>query len=70
MNEKTPLDDQAMIAEALRRMKSNEPGIQAAKVEQFLENLNDTWDKAGTLSEDQIRQMFRQFVAEAKHVSG
>lgn len=70
MNENPPMDDKAMIAEALRRMKSNEPGIPATKVEHFLEKMNDTWDKAGALSDDQIRQMFRQFVAEAKHVSG
>lgn len=70
MTEKTEQDDAAFIAEALRRMKSKEPGIPAAKVEQFLQKLNDTWDQAGTLSEEEVRRMFKQFVAEAKHVPG
>lgn len=68
MNENTTPEDQAMIAEALRRMKSSERSVPAAKLEQFLKKLNKTWDDAGTLSEAEIRRMFKEFVDEAGHV--
>ena len=67
MNDKNA-DDQALILEALRRMKSGKPGIPAAKVRDFLHQLNAEWDQAGSMSEEQIRERFQRFVAEAAHV--
>ena len=68
MNEPTALDD-PMVVEALRRMKSKKPGIPAARVREFLNNLQTEWDQAGALPPDRIREMFQRFVAEASHVS-
>ena len=68
MNEKTEHDDEATLAEALRRMKSDKPAIPAAKVREFLNKLNDEWDRAENLPPEQIREMFRAFVAEVTHV--
>jgi GTP cyclohydrolase I len=69
MSEKTSHDDEAMIAEALRRMKSNKPAIPAKKVREFLNRLNEEWDRAEDLTPERIREMFERFVAEASHVS-
>ena len=67
MNDNTA-DDQAMIAEALRRMKSGKPGIPGSKVIEFLHQLNAEWDQASVMSEEQLREKFERFVAEAPHV--
>lgn len=69
MSEKMEHAERAFIAEALRRMKAEKPGIPGAKVQQFLRKLNEEWDRLGQLSEEQIRGLFHQFVAEAHHVS-
>ncbi len=68
MNENSLNDEQAMIAEALRRMKSKKPGIPGEKVQAFLNKLQVEWDQAGELTEEQIRERFQRFVAEASHV--
>ena len=70
MSEKTRIDDQAFIAEAVRRMKSSKPGIPGHQVQAFLKKFDEEWDRAGELSEAQIREMFNRFIAEANHVSG
>jgi len=62
-------NDEAMIAEVLRRMKESKAAIPAEKVREFLNKLNEEWDQAGNLPEERIRQMFERFVAEASHVS-
>jgi len=68
MNENARNDDEAMLAEALRRMKSDKPAIPAEKVREFLNKLDEDWDRAKELSPEQIRQAFQRFVAEAPHV--
>jgi hypothetical protein len=68
MSEKTPRDDEAMLAEALRRMKSKKPAIPAEKVRAFLNKLNEEWDRAEDLPPERIQELFQRFVAEASHV--
>jgi len=68
MNEKSSMDDQAMIAEALRRMKSKKPGIPGEKVQVFLSKLQAELEQNGGLTDEQIREKFQRFVAEASHV--
>jgi hypothetical protein len=63
MNEKTLHNDEAMLAEALRRLKSNKPAIPAEKVREFLNKLNEVWDRAENLPAERVREMFQRFVA-------
>jgi D-mannonate dehydratase len=69
MNDKSR-DDQAMITEALKRLKASKPGIPGDKVQQFLKKLQADLDLPKGLSTDEIRERFQRFVAEAAHVSG
>jgi hypothetical protein len=64
------LDEKAMVAEALRRLRSSKPGIPGAQVQQFLKSLQAKMDSPAGLTGDQIRERFQRFVAEAAHVSG
>lgn len=68
MTENASLEDKAAIEEALKRLRSHKPGIPGDKVRQFLAKLNEEWDQAGELSNEQVKEMFERFIAEASHV--
>ena len=69
MSERMSGEDQAMVVEALRRMKVGKPGIPGDKVIEFLRKLDTDWDQLGAdMTEVKIREMFQRFVAEAAHV--
>ena len=69
MNDDTSTNEQAIIAEALRRMKSRKPSIPGDKVQAFLAKLQIELNQANALTDEQIRERFQRFVAEASHVS-
>jgi hypothetical protein len=68
MNVDPSTNDPAGIEEALRRMKANGPGIPGERVQAFLTRLQAELDRGATLTDEQIREKFQRFVAEAPHV--
>jgi hypothetical protein len=68
MTENASLEDKAAIEEAIRRLRTQKPGIAGEKVRQFLTKLDEEWDQAGELPKERVKEMFERFVAEASHV--
>jgi hypothetical protein len=60
MNKNVSLDDQAMVAEALRRMSSERGSIPADKVKQFLAKVGKEMERSGGLTKDHVEQHLRE----------
>ena len=60
MSEKTIPNEEAIIAEALRRRKLNEPGIPAEKMRIFRKLLGAEIERTGTLSREFADQLLQK----------
>jgi hypothetical protein len=60
MNEKIVSNEQAIIEEALRRRRLNEPGIPSEKVKRFKAMLGEEIERTGKLSQEYVDHLLQQ----------
>jgi hypothetical protein len=60
MNEKIVVNEQAIIEEALRRRRLNEPGIPSEQVKKFKAMLGAEIERTGTLTQEYVDQLLHQ----------
>lgn len=53
-------NEEAIIAEALRRRKLKEPGIPAAKMKVFRKLLRQEYEQTGTLNRENVERLLQQ----------
>lgn len=60
MNEKTVLNEQAIIEEALRRRRLNEPAISSEKMKKFKALLGQEIERSGIIDRESVDQLLKR----------